>query len=443
MMGVKSILCYIKPMDNVFAARGQMALSLGFHIVFAVVGMAMPWLMALAHYRLLTRNEERYLVLTKLWSKGVAVFFAVGAVSGTVLSFELGLLWPTFMKHAGPLIGMPFSLEGVAFFLEAIALGLFLYGWGKIPRWVHWGCGVLVGVAGIASAWFVVSANAWMNSPRGFVWVHQHAENVNPWASLCNPAVISEGIHMIIAAFLATSLAIAGLHALALLKGKNKELHQGAMRLALPVAAVAALLQVVSGDYSARDVAHRQPVKFAAMEALFHTEQPAAFVLGGIPNERTQSVRGGIYIPKLLGFLAHHDFQARVIGLDSVAKGERPPVVVTHVAFQLMIAIGTLLAGGALVVLFTRWLRPLWWWHRKFLRGVVLVMPLGFVALEAGWTVTEVGRQPWIIYGVLRTKDAVTPMPGLWGTFVLFAIIYLFLAGMVAWLLRRQFHDVA
>lgn len=430
-------------MGNVLAARGQMALSLGFHIVFAVVGMAMPWLMAMAHYRWLRYNEEHSLALTKRWSKGVAIFFAVGAVSGTVLSFELGLLWPTFMKHAGPLIGMPFSLEGAAFFIEAIALGLFLYGWGRMPKWIHWACGVVVGVAGVASAWFVVSANAWMNSPRGFVWVHNHAENINPWASLTNPASVSQGIHMIIAAFLATSLAIAGLHALALLRGKRKELHQVAIRIALPVAAMAALLQVVSGDYSARDVAHRQPVKFAAMEALFHTEQPAAFVLGGIPDERTERVYGGIHIPKLLGFLAHRDFQARVVGLDAVPADQRPPVLVTHIAFQLMIAIGTLLAGGALVALLLRWRRPLWWWHRRFLQGVVMAMPLGFVALEAGWTVTEVGRQPWIVYGVLRTREAATAMPGLWGTFAVFGLVYLFLAGVVVWLLRRQFHDVA
>lgn len=441
-MAAHGELWYGARMTNLFAARSQMALSLGFHIVFAAIGMAMPWLMAISHFRWLRTKDPVYLTLTKTWSKGVAIFFAVGAVSGTVLSFELGLLWPAFMKHAGPIIGMPFSWEGTAFFLEAIALGLFLYGWNRMHPWVHWVCGLVVGIAGVASALFVVCANAWMNSPAGFVWTGGHAEQIDPWRAMWNAASWSQGIHMILAAFVATGFAVAGLHALALLRGKRVALHQAAVRVALPLAAVAALLQGVSGDFSARSVAARQPAKFAAMEALFHTQQPAPFLVGGLPNEQTETITGGLHIPRLLGLLAHHDLNAKVTGLDAFPKDQRPPVLVVHVAFQLMIAIGSALALFALGALLLRWRKPHLWWHRRFLWCLVLAWPLGFVAIEAGWTVTEVGRQPWIIYGIMRTSAAVTPVPGLWFSLGGFAVLYGMLAVVVGWLVRRQFRHV-
>lgn len=429
-------------MTDLFAARSQMAISLGFHIVFAAIGIAMPFLMAISHWYWLRTKEPVYLDLTKAWSKGVAIFFATGAVSGTVLSFELGLLWPRFMEHAGSIIGLPFAWEGAAFFLEAIALGIFLYGWDRIPPWTHWASGVLVGISGVASGLFVICANGWMNAPAGFDWVDGTAINIDPWAAMFNRAAWLQGLHMTIAAFCATGFAVAGVHAIGLRKKPDSPFHAKAFQIALVVGAVAAILQPLQGDRLAKQTAVLQPAKLAAMESLFHTSQPAPLVIGGIPSEETQTVRYGIHIPKLLSFLAHGDFNAEVIGLDRFPREDWPPVAVTHIAFQIMIGIGTLLAALGAWSLFALWKRPAWLRRRNVLRLFSICAPLGFIAIEAGWTVTEVGRQPWIIYGIMKTKDAVTPMPGLIYPMTLFTGIYVVLAFIVAWLMVRQFRHV-
>lgn len=425
-------------MDELLAARLQMAVSLGFHIVFACIGMTMPVLMAYSEWRWLRTGRQVYLDLTKAWSKGVAIFFAVGAVSGTVLSFELGLLWPTFMQHAGPIIGMPFSWEGTAFFVEAIALGIFLYGWNRLNKWAHWISGIVVGISGILSGIFVVAANAWMNSPAGFDWVNGKAENIDPVKAMFNDAWFTQALHMTLAAFVATSFAVAGVHAALLLKNRARAFHRQAVRTALMFGAVAALLQPLSGDLSAKDVAQRQPAKLAALEALYKTSKPADLVIGGIPNDKEERVDYALHVPGLLSFLAHGDFDAEVAGLDKFPKEDRPPVLITHLAFQIMIGIGMVLAAvSILYLLFSiRWkaqLHKRWW-----LRLIALTTPLGFIAVEAGWTVTEVGRQPWIIYGVMRTKDAVSPMPGLQYSFYVITAVYILLSLVLVWLMKRQ-----
>lgn len=422
-------------MDELLAARAQMALSLGFHIIFACIGVAMPFLMAIAHARWLLGGGPVYKALTKAWSKGVAIFFAVGAVSGTALSFELGLLWPGFMEHAGPIIGMPFSWEGGAFFLEAIALGLFLYGWDRLSPWVHWGTGLVVGISGVLSALFVVCANAWMNSPAGFTWNNGAPTDIDPWAAMFNDASAVEGVHMVVAAFEAVGFAVAGLHALLWLRTRL-EVHAAALRIALVVGAIAALVQPLVGDWAAKSVAERQPAKLAAMEALFETTTDAPLLVGGFPDVDTREVHYGIEIPYALSFLAHGDPHAEVIGLDRIPRDEWPPVVVVHFAFQVMVGAGTLLAGVGLLGLYG--LRRPWLLSPWFLRILVVCTPLGFIALEAGWVVTEVGRQPWIIYGILRTADAVTPRPGVVLTLAVYAVLYTFLGGVVMLLIRRQ-----
>lgn len=425
-------------MEDLLAARLQMAISLGFHIIFACIGMAMPFLMAVAEYKWIKTGQQVYLDLAKAWSKGVAIFFATGAVSGTALSFELGLLWPTFMEHAGPIFGMPFSWEGTAFFVEAIALGLFLYGWDKLKPWTHWVTGMIVGVSGVASGIFVVSANAWMNSPAGFDWVNGRAINIEPVAAMFNDAWLSQALHMTIAAFVATCFAVAGLHAILLLKNGRNRFHRKAVRIALAIGAVAAILQPISGDYSAKDVADRQPAKLAAMEGHFETSKPADLIIGGIPDEETKEVYYALRIPNMLSFLAHGRFDAEVIGLDQFPEEEWPPVLVTHIAFQIMVACGVVMMLVGLLYFFLLW----WLNHRLlpqwFLWLVAFCTPLGFIAVEAGWTVTEVGRQPWIIYGIMKTEDAVSSMPGLQYPFFIFTAVYLLLTFIVTWLMYRQ-----
>jgi cytochrome d ubiquinol oxidase subunit I len=419
-------------MDNLLAARSQMAISLGFHIVFTCIGMSMPWLMVFAEWRFLRTREVVYRELAQAWAKGVAVFFAIGAVSGTVLSFELGLLWPTFMAHAGPIIGLPFSWEGTAFFLEAIALGLFLYGRERLSPYMHLASGIGVGISGVASGVLVIAANGWMNSPRGFRWLNGQAVDIDPIAAMFNAAWPTEAVHMVIAGFISTGFAAAGVHAVRLLKTGPSALHSAGLRIALTMGAVAALLQPISGDRSAKDVAVRQPAKLAAMEALYETQRDAPLLLGGMPDDETRRVRGAIEIPYALSFLAHGDLHAEVIGLDRIPRDLWPPTRVCHIAFQIMVGAGSALALLGVCFLALRWRRPGWIESKLFLRCVALATPLGFIAVEAGWTVTEVGRQPWIIYGVMRTREAVSPMPGLIYPLTMFVLVYAMLSA-VCW----------
>ena len=394
--------------------------------------------MAVAHYYWLKTNNVVYKNITKAWSKGVAIFFATGAVSGTVLSFELGLLWPTFMKHAGPIFGMPFSLEGSAFFIEAIALGFFLYGWNRFNPWFHWFTGVVVGVSGLVSGILVVAANAWMNSPAGFDFVNGQYINIDPIKAMFNDAWFSQALHMSVAAFVATGFAVAGVHALMILKGTNIEFHSKSFKIAAAFATVAAVLQPLSGDISAKDVAERQPAKLAAMEAHFKTEKNASLILGGIPNIQENKVDYAIKIPGALSFLAHGDFQAEVKGLDSIPKENHPPIAITHYAFQIMVGLGMIMVILSILYFIALWKKRSWLTKSWLLKFFVAATPMGFIAVEAGWTVTEVGRQPWIIHNVMRTADAVTPMPGIVYSFYLFSAVYLSLAIIVIFMLYRQ-----
>lgn len=414
-----------------------MAFTLGFHIIFACIGMVMPFFMVVSHKKWLNTRNPVYLKLTKSWQKGVAIFFVTGAVSGTALSFELGMLWPEFMKHAGPIIGMPFSLEGAAFFVEAIALGFYLYGWGKIPEKFHWFTGVIIGLSGVASGILVVSANGWMNAPVGFDYVDGQFLNIDPVQAFLNPAWFTQALHMTLAAFVATSFGVAGVHAFQIFKGRKVELHTKAFKIAIVFGAVAAFLQPLSGDLSAKDVAQRQPVKLAAMEAHYETGTGVPLYLGGIVDEENRLVTHKIEIPKALSFLAFGDFDAEVKGLNDFPDDEIPPVAIVHTAFQIMVGIGTLLMMAGLIY-FISLKKKSWLKSRKYWLLFIFLAPMGFIAIEAGWVVTEVGRQPWIIHKIMRTKDAVTPMPGMEYSFYMYVVLYTILAVTVTWLMNRQ-----
>lgn len=427
-------------MEDVLAARSQMAFTLAFHIVFAVVGMAMPLLMVLAEWRWLVTRDEAYRDLARRWARGTGIMFAVGAVSGTVLSFELGLLFPRFMQVAGPVVGMPFSLEGFAFFTEAIFLGIYLYGFERVRPRVHLGAGVVVAISGCMSAVFVVTANAWMNAPVGFVLKDGHIADVDILAAMTNPAAAAEVVHMVLAAFVSVGFAVAGIHAWLhrARPAHESAMHRRAWALALGVGSVAMVLQMVSGHESATMVARTQPAKLAAMEGLWETQARAPLELGGWSSNASEETIGAIRIPYGLSILAYSDPDATVVGLKDVAVEDRPPSGVVHLAFDVMVGCATVLLGLAAWWAFLLVRRRSWWTNTAFARACTLAAPLGFVALQAGWVVTEVGRQPWVIQGVLRTADAATTMPGLWVTFGLFAALYAFLAATVVILMRVQ-----
>ncbi len=430
-------------MNDLLAARSQMAMSLAFHIIFAAIGIAMPLLMVIAEWFWLRTKDEVYLTLAKRWAKGTAILFAVGAVSGTVLSFELGLLWPGFMGYAGSIIGMPFSLEGFAFFTEAIFLGIYLYGWKRVPPRTHLFAGAMVALSGALSGIFVVIANAWMNAPTGFRLVDGKPVDIDPIAAMMNRAAFPQTLHMTLAAYAATGFVVAGIHAFMLLRDPRNRFHKAALAIALSVGGVTAILQPLSGDILAKTVAKTQPAKLAAFEGQFETERGAPLRIGGIPDESAGVTRYAIEIPYALSVLAYGDPNATVRGLNEFPADEHPPVAVVHIAFQIMVACGFAMMGVAL------WGAWRWWraWRKKsetwldskwFLRVLVAAAPLGFIAIETGWTVTEVGRQPWIIYGVMRTSEALTPMPGLVVPFITFTLLYIFLAAITVWLLLRQ-----
>jgi len=412
-------------MTDLLAARTQMAVSLGFHIVFAELGIALPLLMVLAEWRWRRTGERAYYDLARRWAKGTAVLFAVGAVSGTVLSFELGLLWPGFMRHAGPLIGMPFSLEGFAFFLEAIFIGVYLYGWERVSPRAHLAAGIVVAVSGAASALFVVLVNAWMNTPVGFTVDAAGAfVNIDPVKAMRSPAAFQQVLHMLLASYAATGMAVAGVHAWMLLRGAAPAFHGRALMLALSVGAPAAVVQPLSGDLSARVVAETQPVKLAALEGQWETERGAPLRIGGWPDASREETRWALEIPRGLSLLAFHDPNAEVRGLRSVPPEDRPPVRIVHVGFQTMVGLGSAMALVALWAAWVAWRRRDLSSDRRLLRALVIVAPFGFLATEAGWVVTEVGRQPWVVQGFMRTAHAVTPMPGLVVPMVTFTALY-------------------
>ncbi len=423
-------------MSDLFAARSQMAISLGFHIVFAEIGIAMPLLMVLAEWRWQRTKDAVYLDLAKRWAKGTAILFAVGAVSGTVLSFELGLLWPRFMELAGPVIGIPFSLEGFAFFTEAIFLGVYLYGWDRISKRAHLASGIIVAASGAASAVFVVMVNAFMNTPAGLTLANGRIASVDPIAGMLNPSSLQQVIHMLLASYAATGLAVAGIHAAILLKNRGVAFHKRALTIALTIGVPTAILQPVSGDLSARVVAEQQPIKLAALEGQFATERGAPLRIGGIPDESARTTRYAIEIPRGLSLLAFHSPSAEVRGLESFGRDLWPPLLPVHFGFQLMVALGSAMAlvGGWVVLTVVRKRDVAS--ERMLLRALAVITPFGFIATEAGWTVTEVGRQPWVVQGILKTSDAVTPMPGLIVPMMTFTALYVGLGIIVVALMR-------
>jgi len=422
-------------MSPLSSARFQMEVSLGFHIIFSALGIGMPLLMLLAEALHLRTGKPHYRALARKWGKATALLFVVGAVSGTALSFELGLLWPKFMAFAGPVIGPAFALEGYAFLIEAIFLGLYLYGWERLSPRAHFLCGVPVAVFGMLSGVLVVGANAWMQSPRGYTAVAGKIVEVDTLATFKNPSWLPLALHSTLSCYIAVGFAVAGVYAVGMLRGRRDDYHRSGLWLAMIMGAISAVLQPLSGDRLAKLVNHTQPEKLAAMEALYKTQSGAPLLVGGLPDAATGEVHYGIELPKGLSFLAAGDPNATIKGLEEFPVDERPNVMLCHLSFQVMVGAGfALMALGALFFLVWRWRRgelPTW-----LLRFVALAAPLGFIALEAGWIVTEAGRQPWIVYHVMRTRDAVTPRTDVGATLAMYTVLYFFLAIALVSLLR-------
>jgi cytochrome bd ubiquinol oxidase subunit I len=417
-------------------ARQMQALSFAVHIPLVCFGIAFPALVLFVEWRYLRTGDELFLTLARRWSKVLIALFAVGVITGTILSFEMGLLWPNFMATFGSVFGLGFAVEGFSFFMEAIFIGIYVYGWGRLSPRAHFASGIPVAIAGFTGSLMVIAVNAWMQHPGGFMVHHGKVVNVHPLAALFgNTYLWHELIHMYVAGYIVTGFLIAGVYAVGRLRGRWGRYERTALAIPLTVAALASPIQVLVGDWAARDVAQAQPVKLAAIEGLYRTTRGAPeHLLGWYTGNQ---VKYGIEIPHALSLLAFHSWDARVRGLDTVPPDRRPPVNVVRLAFQLMVGLGTLMAllGIAFIAVRIRRRRlPRSTW---FYRAVVLAGPASVAALIAGWVTTEVGRQPWVVYRVMLTKQAVTGASGLpvgYGTLV---VVYIGVAAAVAWILRR------
>jgi cytochrome d ubiquinol oxidase subunit I len=422
--------------EYLFQARQMQALSLAVHIPLVCFGLAFPTMVLFAEGRYLRTGDPLFRTLAQRWSRVMLALFAVGVVTGTILSFELGLLWPGLMASFGNVFGLGFALEGFSFFVEAIFIAIYVYGWDRLGPRLHFLAGVPVAIAGITGSFFVISVNGWMNHPGGFTLAGGRAVDAHPWSALFgNSYFWHEWVHMYFAGFIVTGFLVAAVYAWGFLRGRRGRYERTALAIALTAAAVVAPLQLVIGDWAARQVATGQPVKLAAMEGLGQTTAGASeHLLGWYDGHE---VVYGIEIPRLLSLLAFHNPDATVQGLNTVPLADQPPVNVERFAFQTMVGIGTLLALLSVVYLFVRFRRGRLPTSRWFYRAVVAAGPLSVVALIAGWVTTEVGRQPWVVHGVMRTAEAVTGARGIpvgYGTLVL---VYVGVAAAVAWLLRR------
>jgi cytochrome d ubiquinol oxidase subunit I len=422
---------------HLLEARQMQALSLAVHIPIVCFGIAFPAMILFVEGLYLRTGDATYKALAKRWSKVALIIFAVGVVTGTILSFEFGLLWPNWMATFGEVFGVAFGLEGISFFLEAIFIAIYVYGWDRLPRRGHFLVGIPIVITGFTGSLMVIGVNGWMNHPEGFDVVGGKVVDPQPWVALFNRHIWHQVIHMYIAGYLVAGFIVAGVYATAWLKGRRDRYHRTGLVVALSFAALAAPVQIIVGDWAGRTVAADQPVKLASFEGVTHTEDKAPFTIGGFYDESSGEVKYGIKIPMLLSLLAHHDPTATVTGLDSVPPADRPPVNVVRFAFQTMVGIGTGLALLGVIFLVT-WLRkgrlPRSPW---FYRAVVVAGPGALVALIAGWITTEVGRQPWIVYRVMRSSQAVTSANGLEVGYVVLIVVYVSLGAAVLWLLRR------
>jgi cytochrome d ubiquinol oxidase subunit I len=437
---IPALLAALAPgeQQHLDSARQMQALSFAVHIPLVCFGTAFPAIVLFTEWLAHRTGDPDLRLLAKRWTRIMVALFAVGVITGTILSFEMGLLWPSFTATFGSVFGLGFAIEGFSFFLEAIFLGIYVYGWDRLSPRAHMAALIPVVLTGFTGSFMVIAVNAWMNHPSGFRLVAGRAVDVHPWHALFDNAYFwHELVHMYVAGYIVTGFVLAACYAVGWLRGHRGRYERAALAIPLTVAALAAPVQVLIGDWAARDVAKYQPVKLAALEGLGRTEKGAPVHIAGWYDRNRDAVRYGVAIPKALSFLSFHSFNSTVRGLDAVPAADRPPVNVVRCAFQTMVGIGTLLAMLGLVFLFFRLRLKRLPENVWFFRALVLAGPLSVVALIAGWVTTEVGRQPWVVYGFMRTEQAVTgagPIP--WG-YAALIVVYASVAGAVVWILRR------
>ena len=424
-------------MSDLLAGRAQMGTSLGFHIVFACLGVGLPALIAMAHFAGLRRNDPVWMRLAERLTRAFTVLVVIGVISGIVISIELTILWPDFMERAGPVIGVPISLETYFFFFEAIFLSLYLFGRDRLSPWLHWATLIPVCLGGALSTWIIVSVNSWMNTPVGFDYVDGEFRNPDIVQAIFNPSMPGETAHMIAAAYTATGFAVAAVYAFAMLRGRRGPYERRGLAVSMTLVAFWIIPLGVAGDLAGRLLHENQPAKLAAIEGLRETQRGAPLTIGGIVGE-DGDVKYGIEIPYGLSLLATRDPNSVIKGLEEFPKDERPPVPPVRYAFQFMVGVGTFLGLLTFAYWFARWRRPRWLEGRALPVAIVASGPLAFASVEAGWIVTELGRQPWIIYGLRRTSESLTDSALVGLMFVIFTLLYVVLSIVTVVALRSE-----
>lgn len=416
-------------MTNDIYARALTGSTLAIHIIFAVIGMGLPLFISIAELMGIMRKDSDLQLMARRWTKALTVLFAVGSVTGTAVAFELTMLWPNFMQIAGQVIALPFAIEGFAFFIEAIFLGIYVYAWDRFAnRWLHWLCSLPIVVASAASGMLITTVNAFMNSPAGFRLTQGQIQDIQPLQAMLNPMAVSEMLHVLTTAYLCVAFLLAGLAAYQLLRGRSIPYFKKALAIGMSGALLASVLAIFTGDISAKDIARYQPEKLAAAEALFETQSRAPLTIGGIVDPTTHRVIGAIQIPDLLSWLAYGDINHPIQGLNAFPQATWPSLAI-HYAFDSMVGIGFYLFGIGLLFALALAFRRRWMTHKLLLLGVLAGSVLSFLAMELGWMVTELGRQPWILYRIMTVQQALTSSPyvgllfyGLLSFFILVAI---------------------
>ena len=420
---------------EVVPARAQMAATLGFHIILACLGIALPTIVLLAEFTGLRRGDETAMRLARRWSQAMGVLIAVGAVTGTVLSFEMGLLWPGLMRQYGAVLGFPFGVEGIFFFLEAIFAGIYLWGWQRLPGWAHWWSGVPIALAGIFGAMSVIAVNSWMNQPGGFTQRSGVITSVNVWQVYFNHAAVYEMPHMILAAYMVSGFTVAGVYAAGIWRGRRDRYHYTGFALGFVPAAILTPFQIFVGDTAARAIAADQPVKFAAMEYVARTSRHVPEWLGGV--YANGHIYGGLKIPDLDSLLVGFGPGTRVTGWDSVPPAFRPPVAwLIHLCFDAMVGLGFLLLAAGGWALYEWWRRRRLPRQRAFWAAGAVSGVAAITAMECGWVVTEVGRQPWVVYRLQTTAEAATANGGVITSLSLVIVVYALLGSATILILR-------
>lgn len=423
--------------EAVFFSRVLTETTLSFHIIYATIGVGVPLMIMIAQWVGIKRNDEHYILLARRWARGFVITVAVGVVTGTAIGLQLSLLWPNFMELAGNVIALPLFMETFAFFFEAIFLGIYLYTWDRFENQKkHMLLLIPVAIGAGFSAVFITMVNAFMNAPQGFDLVNGELINVNPLIAMFNPAMPTKVAHVVATAFMTSAFVLAAIAAFRLIKGSNHVYHKKALYLTMKIGLIFSIATAVIGDFSGKYLAEYQPEKLAAAEWHFETSTNAPLVLYGVLDDG--EVKYALEIPNALSILAYNMPSAEVVGLDQFAEDEIPPLYI-HYLFDIMVTIGmwmVLLSAVYWTGIKRGWKMVSKNWFRWL---IVLGGPLTIIAIEAGWWMAEVGRQPWILRGLMRTEEAATTSGQVGTMLLLFCILYIILGIGSIVVLTRMF----